>query len=240
MEERSCCGRWIAVSESDDGIIIAAPIRCNSWRCRFCARRRKRKLLRRLQGSGPQTLLTLTCSNSRYPDPEAAFRHLSISVNRLFKRIRRRPGCSAVEYFLVWELTLAGWPHAHILLRAPYLPQRWLSDQWRDLTGSFIVDIRGVSTEAGAVNYVAKYLSKGPAAPYGFKRYRMSRGWLGHPDADPNAQPRERRRWTREGVTMEQFAAHLRTRGYVPTGDPDYQMSFTPLHVFLGRQLAPT
>lgn len=121
------------------------------------------------------TLMTLTCNPARHPHVDDAFARTSLAVNQLFKRIRRRWPDSRIEYFLVWERTKKGWPHAHLLLRAPFIPQGWLSGVWNELTGAPIVDIRAVHTPGEVVAYIAKYLSKDPRAPVGMKRYRSSR-----------------------------------------------------------------
>jgi hypothetical protein len=99
-------------------------------------------------------------------------------VPLLFKRWQRRFPDAKFEYFLVWERTKRGWPHAHILLVAPRVAKRWLSAQWRELSGSFIVDIQPVNSNERAASYLAKYLAKDPAVPAGFRRWRRSRGFF--------------------------------------------------------------
>lgn len=100
---------------------------------------------------------------------------MSIAINRLVKRLRRRFPAANIQYGLVWEVTKHQWPHAHVLLRAPYVPHRLLSRLWRALTGATIVDIRAVKSTAHVTHYLAKYLSKDLQAPAGMKRYRTSR-----------------------------------------------------------------
>jgi len=138
----------------------------------------RRKISRALTDTPVTAFLTLTCSRRAHPDPDQAFLTLSEAVNKLFKRIRRYRPAAQTEFFLVWERTKAGWPHAHVLLRAPFLPQQWLSDQWRGLVSSPIIDIRAVSDARAAASYIAKYLSKDPQAPAGMKRYRSSRSFF--------------------------------------------------------------
>jgi len=99
----------------------------------------------------------------------------TIAINRLFKRLRRRFPTHHIEYALVWETTKKGWPHAHILLRAPFIPQPILSRLWAALTGAYIVDVRKVDSRAHAAAYVTKYLTKSPEVPAGFRRFRTSR-----------------------------------------------------------------
>jgi len=99
----------------------------------------------------------------------------TIAINRLFKRLRRRFPTHDLQYALVWEKTKKGWPHAHILLRAPYIPQPLVSALWQALTGAYIVDVRKVHNRQHAASYVTKYLTKNPEVPAGFRRFRTSR-----------------------------------------------------------------
>ncbi|GAJ21207.1 unnamed protein product, partial [marine sediment metagenome] len=55
-----------------------------------------------------------------------------------------------------------GNPHIHVAARCRYIPQAWLSNQWRDLTGSPVVDIRAVKDPARTAGYVTKYMLKSP------------------------------------------------------------------------------
>lgn len=106
----------------------------------------------------------------------------------LFKRWKRRFPDQPFEYFLVWERTKRGWPHAHILLVAPRVAKRWLSAQWRELTGAFIVDIQSVGSHERAARYLAKYLAKDPAVPAGFRRWRRSAKFF-RVDLEPKTTP---------------------------------------------------
>jgi hypothetical protein len=96
----------------------------------------------------------------------------------LFKRWRRRFPGQSLDYFLVWERTKRGWPHIHILLVAPRVAKRWLSHQWLELTGCYIVDIQQVSSVSHAARYLAKYLAKDPAVPAGYRRWRRTAGFF--------------------------------------------------------------
>lgn len=177
----SPCGRYCAVGQRDDGTSVAVPLRCNSWLCRRCAPRLKRRLLSRLQGTQAHTFMTLTANPSAWPSPGVALDVMGAAIPHLFKRIRRRVAPASVEYMLVWEYTAKGWPHAHLLLRGPYIPRRWLSRVWEELTAAPIVDLRAVTTSTAAVNYLAKYLTKSSAPTPGHRRYRFSRHFLTSP-----------------------------------------------------------
>ncbi len=138
----------------------------------------KRRLLRRLDGVETTGLMTLTCRPDVWLNPPQAFQGMSRAVNLLVKRIRRQWPNHRCEYFLVWERTAKGWPHAHLLIRAPYIPQHWLSAQWLTLTKAPIVDIRPIKDPLNVASYITKYLAKDPYVPQGMKRYRMSQGFL--------------------------------------------------------------
>lgn len=171
------CGAWSAVKKEGDEI-VAVPLLCRSWACPVCGPRMKRRLVRALEGVVAHTLITLTCDPGRYESPHQAFARMSVAVNQLMKRIRRAQPRAQLEYFLVWETTRRGWPHVHIIARAPWIPQAWLSCQWQELTGASIVDIRRLQQGPGIALYIAKYLSKQLRAPRGFKRYRSSRNFV--------------------------------------------------------------
>lgn len=171
------CGQWCAVTGSGDDL-KAVPLACHSWACPSCAHRMQRRIAKALTEVPVTTFLTLTASKSAHPDPEEAFSALSDGLNRLLKRIRRRWPIYDTQFFAVWERTKAGYPHLHVLLRAPYIPQKWLSRVWQELTSSPVVDIRAASTGPASARYVCKYLSKDPQAPQGMKRYRSSRAFF--------------------------------------------------------------
>jgi len=138
----------------------------------------RRRLTRLTADSAPTLFLTLTCAPAKHADRESAFRAMGAALPRLFKRIRRAFPRERIEYLAVWEVTKAGWPHLHVVARGPYIPQRWLSHHWQQLTGAPIVDIRAVRGSRDAARYVAKYLTKALTAPPGVRRWRASRAFL--------------------------------------------------------------
>lgn len=173
----------------------------------------KSRLLRKLGSTKSHSLLTLTANPGAFPSRIAAFEHMSLAVGLLFKRIKTRIAPAGIEYFLVWEVTRSGWPHAHLLLRGPYLPQKWLSRQWQELAGSPIVDIRALHSKAGAARYIAKYLTKNPQVPPGFKRYRCSRGFFERLPPHPPFADFPRMTWHRQAVSTTDLAEAWRRDG---------------------------
>lgn len=175
------CASLSIIGEASNGSMCAFPLYCKRWSCPACAPRKKKHVRKVLTSGTPTTLLTLTSRFGSYPTVPAAFRALTVSINHLFKRIRRAYPTSNIEYALVWETTKRGWPHAHLLLRAPYIPHAFISRAWLDLTGSPVVDIRRVKSNGHVAAYVSKYLAKDPETPYGMKRWRTSRRYRDMP-----------------------------------------------------------
>lgn len=182
------CGEWSLVSSQSDGL-KAIPLRCRRWNCPDCGPHNKRRLLRCLKTTRVDALITLTCARRRYSDPDTAFKYLTRQIPHLIKRLRRAFPLASIDYFCVWEKTRDGWPHAHLLLRGPYIPQRLLSRHWSQLARSPIVDIRAVHQQGDAAHYLAKYLTKQPSVPPGFRRFRTSQTfWQGD---RPTRRPRD-------------------------------------------------
>lgn len=172
------CGTWCATNTLEDGTHVAVPISCRSWDCVDCAKKNKRRLLRRLHYAKPNLFATLTTSERTATTPEEAFARANAALPILFKRWRRaRPGVR-LDYFLVWERTKRGWPHIHLLLVGAAVPKRWLSRQWLELTGCYIVDLQPLGSIAHAAGYLTKYLTKDPQVPAGFRRWRRTAGFF--------------------------------------------------------------
>lgn len=92
-------------------------------------------------------------------------------------------GCiKTLPYLAFLERTKRGEPHLHILIRAPYIPQDWLSEQMTDLLGSPVVWIEAIKGSKHAIAYVTKYVTKAPAQWGNKKRYWQSRNWNLHKD----------------------------------------------------------
>lgn len=172
----SVCGGWSLVRHAADGS-HAITLWCRSWRCPDCFPRRMAALKKQAAAGNPSTFLTLTVNPMLGGTVEERAQQLSDALKVLIKRARRKFRKSRIEYFAVFEETRKGEPHLHILLRAPYLPQRWLSAVMNELISSPIVDIRRIHGRRQVVNYIAKYVSKGPRAFGTMKRYWASQGY---------------------------------------------------------------
>lgn len=181
----------------------------------------KRRLIRRLEGSKALAFMTLTCNPQRWGTPIRSFAGMSLAVNHLMKRIRRSWPQAELEYFLVWETTAKGFPHAHLLLRAPYIPQRWLSRNWRELTGAPIVDIRSIGRALDVGSYIAKYLTKDTHVPAGMKRYRCSRGFFTGLLHSPADRSNGVTNWSLSPSEPASIAQSFSNAGYTVRASPD-------------------
>jgi len=175
------CRSQSLLGTNADGALAALPLFCGRWDCEECGEYKRKRLRKRLLDGEPTTLITLTTNPAVHASPLDAFLNATTAINKLFKRLRRRFPTRKIEYALVWETTKKGWPHAHILLRSPYLPQNLISRLWVSLTGAFIVDVRKVASRAHAAAYVTKYLTKSPEVPSGYRRFRTSRLYAAPP-----------------------------------------------------------
>lgn len=208
------CPYGAATLETGPGLHVCTLIHCKSWQCPKCKELNAKRLRQRLAQIQPNRFLTLTCNPSQFSTPSQAFRHLSISVNRLFKRLRRLYPRTSFAYFGIWELSQSGWPHCHLLLDSPYLPQALVSSLWNELTGAPIIDIRVIRGQKAARNYVLKYVTKDLYAPPNMHRYRSSRGFL-PPAPKPILEPYSPEiRWSRYGGPPSAFFANLELEGW--------------------------
>ncbi len=86
-------------------------------------------------------------------------------------------GYSDLPYFCVFEATLNGEPHLHILARVKWISQKWLSNQMNSLMMAPVVDIRRVRNKKKLAYYISKYMGKDPHRFQTCKRYWCTRDW---------------------------------------------------------------
>jgi hypothetical protein len=194
------------------------PWRCRLWRCSRCAptlRRRLRNLARR---GHPTTFVTLTVNPHSVDSPEHAHAAMLRAWHALRQAIRRRWPNRRLEYLVVWERTKRGYPHMHILARAPWIPQRWLSARWAEYLNSPIVDIRAVRSDAEAAAYVTKYVAKQPARWGRSHCYSRSRNWdLENPPTARRAPTAPAARWTLNPYSIYLLYDALTSAGWTAT-----------------------
>lgn len=203
------CKSLSLVGFAETGGAAALPLYCRKWQCSDCGQFHKKRLKRRLIAGRPNAFITLTTNPRLFPDPIAAFKNATLAINKLMKVLRRRYPRKRIEYAVIWEETKKGYPHAHLLVRAPYIPQKFLSREWERLSGAKIVDIRVVRTEGEAAAYVAKYLTKDPAVPAGYRRFRLSQQYSAPPPKGQLAANLGIVRWLRSAANLETTLANL-------------------------------
>jgi hypothetical protein len=162
----------------DDHICVAVTLRCRSWLCPECQPVRKRQLLELAVHGTPTKFVTLTANPAVGVSPADRARQLARAWRLVVGRAKRQFKIADLNYLAVFEATKRGEPHLHILLRSPFIPQRWLSDQMRAIMRSPIVDIRQVKNPRQAAHYVAKYIGKAPHRFATCKRYWHSKNWV--------------------------------------------------------------
>jgi len=172
----SLCTEWTIVKDTGD-VRRARPLYCRSWSCEVCQPRRRSQLMAKASAGLPTRFLTLTVNPSTGESPYDRLRALSAAWNVLVKRIRRANPGKQVEYLAIVEETKRGEPHLHILLRSPFIAQKFISDAMEGLIGAPIVDIRKIRSMKEVVRYVAKYVTKAPAQFGTAKRYWCSTGY---------------------------------------------------------------
>jgi hypothetical protein len=104
-------------------------------------------------------------------------------ISKLVQKIRRRG--TDFEYLRVLEVTKKGWPHWHFVARAGFIPQKWLSETWDELTGAKIVDIRRIKETSEVYWYVVKYLAKQLYVRWTDRRTAMSKKFQTTPPPKP-------------------------------------------------------
>ncbi len=159
-------------------IVTARACSCRSWLCRHCCPGRRAAVRAMIVDGAPTSLLTLTWDAKRPEAPEAARLEMARGWRTLVARVRRRWPAAEFEYFVVPEITRAGYPHLHIALRAPFIPHRWLSDAWNEIVGAPVVWIEAIRSHRYAARYLGKYLTKAEDRLGTTKRYWCSKGWL--------------------------------------------------------------
>lgn len=217
------CGSW-SVCRYDKASWTAFPLRCRRWDCPSCAPRQKRRFLKALSLTHVDALLTLTCNPQHYANPDAAFRHMSRQLPNLMKRLRRQLPRAGLQYVVIWESTKRGWPHAHVLLRGPYLPQRLVSHIWDSLAFSRIIDIRRVHRPEDVRSYVGKYLVKQPAVPPGYRRFRSSEDFWQTEPPNRHHRPDPNTPWSVQRLSLGELSHRWAAWGFQVTLEMGYSL----------------
>ena len=181
-----CQSHSLVKNEKDR--ITFYPLRCRCWHCPECHGARTARLIDEAKGGKPNIFITLTSRRRPTWTPDYAARRLAQAFRVIRAEYLREHGKSSWPFLCVFEKTKKGWPHLHIVGRARWIDQKWLSKRMRELTDSPIVDVRRVSNLGKIARYITKYLAKDPTKFKGTKRYWRSQDYL-TPSPDEEPQP---------------------------------------------------
>jgi hypothetical protein len=181
--------------------------------------------------------LVLTCNPKVAKSPTERAQMMSRAFNLLVKRIKYHTGLKRLPFYLVVEQTDLGEPHFHILLRAPYIEQRWLSEQWEDLTGAFEVWVEHIKNPMRAARYITKYITKAPMRFGTMKRTWRSKDWERAKPLKPEHDWKRAETRVMQNVGMAWMLKLLRDDGWTiiragPDGleaKPPYEGAIPPL-----------
>jgi len=168
----------IARSQSLDTLVVIA-LSCKTWSCPYCGPRKMRALAVRVREAEPNKLVTLTINPALYENPRAAYDQSRRQVGELARSLRVELG--EWEHLRVLETTKKGWPHYHLVVRAPFVAQWKLSQLWQRLSGARIVDIRQIKERDNVFSYVCKYLAKQTAVEWTKRRISWSKHFFKTP-----------------------------------------------------------
>jgi hypothetical protein len=212
--------------KSSNGAHEANAVRCKRWSCEICAQINRRRVIALGVAGKPTAFLTLTVSSNHYETPDDAARDLKRGLVALRKRIRRTWPGETMSFLAVFEQHKSGWPHLHLLIRAPFMPIKWLKAAWEEITGSFMVNIQAIKNIGQRAFYVAKYVGKDLAAFTNCKRW-----WRSHDYNEPRAEDPEWaarcRGWTRHEGNIFNLAKWLHHAGVTVEVGRDGRLSWT-------------
>ena len=199
----SLCGEHSLVNANNvEGVI--SSLKCKRWSCDECAQANRHRVMHHARCGRPNMFLTLTCDPKRHADPDSAAREMKRGLVALRRRIERRWKVKNIPFIVVYEKTKKGWPHMHLLLRAPFMHWKVLRAMWEDITGAFEVDVRFIKKASQVLFYVTKYIGKDLHAFAGCKRW-----WRSHNYEDLHEQPPERVRYSHQPLRIDHSAQRM-------------------------------
>jgi len=171
------CSEWCLV-KSDRQRATIIPRRCRCWTCEECAPLRKAILVHEAKNGKPNTFITLTVRRRAHWPADYAARRLAAAWRKVRAEFLRKNGRGSLPFLCVFEKTLKGYPHLHIVCRVSWIEQKWLSKRMREEIDSPVVDVRRVYGPNLVEHYISKYISKDPTRFEGTKRYWRSQDYL--------------------------------------------------------------
>ncbi len=234
---KKCCTSSVVGSSPDRSHVVIVPVRCKAWECPTCGPLKRFVWIRKLISGNPTREMTLTMPAQNCHDPVSAVIFLKEKFRCLVAKIRRNFG--AFEYALVWELTHRGVPHAHVLFRGTYIPQKWLANAWKKLGAGYIVDIRSLKSVPARAIHATKYLAKETGqtarmiAP--LRIVQLSKGYLPADDPDEKKTKYPDHTWVHSGIhpkeTVEAFMDNPRYRRVQEHPNGTWEIWLEPLEV---------
>lgn len=173
------------VARSETQTIIFQP-RCKMWSCDACGEINRDKWRFEIFNSAKHlidigfTIQFTTLTSHEKLSPDATLRVWPSAWKKLRNRAVYHTSRTFL-YVMIPELHNDGRMHVH-LLETSNLPQRFWKDAGRECGLGFQAKTIPLSSEAGAVYYVTKYLNKGLndknlVWPKHFRRVRRSQKW---------------------------------------------------------------
>lgn len=205
----------------DDGHSgVAVTLRCRSWRCPDCQPLRRMLVIDQARSGNPTRFITLTVNPSAFADPVERAERLARAWRIVVKRFKRAFAPKEFEYLAVFEATKRGEPHLHILLRGPFIDQRWLSDQMKELIDAPIVDVRRVQNQKHLMWYMAKYMGKDLHKFGTCKRYWRTKNYVVEANTEIK-NPWQGCNWKRVQENLED----IQVRWMIKEARPVYRLS---------------
>lgn len=211
----------------EDGVNLHT-FSCKCWQCEGCFYKRLLQLQHDAKSGLPNTFLTLTSKYTEEKTPDQAAQELVIAWRNIRQRAKREGIAKRIEFIAVFEETDQGWPHLHILMRAPFIPQAWISERMQEYTNSPIMWIRAVESKEHAAWYLAKYFAKGPHKFKGCKRYWMSRGYKVEHEELPAVHHFENKVITLLDRPLAEVTRQMRIRGWLLSDSGNSFARFSP------------
>ncbi len=195
----------------------AVSLLCRSCGCPLCSESRRKQLVALAKSGDPNTFITLTVNPAFGSSPFDRAHRLADAWRVIVRLVKAKYGYTELPYFCVFEATLNGEPHLHILARVKWISQKWLSEQMKRLMLAPVVDIRRVKNKNKLAYYISKYCGKEPHRFQTCKRYWTTRDYE-LTRFEPEPQPgRWHRHWQLEKVHIGQLADDWRSQGYEVT-----------------------
>jgi len=170
------CGPGVIVERSDNWCKLYEP-GCGRRGCENCAPLRISRIKRRFRDGDPNKFFTITLPKGAYETQQQRVDVLHAALRALKKEMHKRHPLWEFEYGWCIELQTNGMPHAHVLARAKYMPQAWLSKFLVAHGCGPITDIRAVHSAKKRARYVAKYCAKADEFVDGRRAFGLSKGY---------------------------------------------------------------